>query len=132
MARNSLRNAASAKTQNPLFPFYCLDCCSRAGCREVKITAACPRRASPGARSTLPRDLAGSSPSSMTGRFFALFYKNVNRVHLIFLRLAKFPSRAKKIDVLARIIFPAVFATFNFVYWTYYLLQVSFHKKYQS
>jgi len=35
--------------------------------------------------------------------------------------LARFPSRAKKIDVLSRVIFPLVFASFNLMYWTYYL-----------
>ena len=33
----------------------------------------------------------------------------------------KFKSRAKRIDVMARIIFPLVFAIFNCSYWTYYL-----------
>ena len=33
----------------------------------------------------------------------------------------KFKSRAKRIDVMARIIFPLVFAIFNTSYWTYYL-----------
>ena len=37
--------------------------------------------------------------------------------------LNKFPSRAKKIDVISRIIFPAIFAMFNLSYWCYYLLQ---------
>ena len=37
--------------------------------------------------------------------------------------LNKFPSRAKKIDVISRIIFPAIFALFNLSYWCYYLLQ---------
>ena len=40
-----------------------------------------------------------------------------------FFRLNKFPSRAKKIDVLSRIIFPAIFACFNLSYWCYYLMQ---------
>ena len=35
----------------------------------------------------------------------------------------KFKSRAKRIDVMARIIFPMVFAVFNISYWTFYLLQ---------
>ena len=35
----------------------------------------------------------------------------------------KFPSRSKRIDVVARILFPLVFAIFNFSYWTFYLLQ---------
>lgn len=37
--------------------------------------------------------------------------------------LNKFPSRAKKIDVLSRVIFPAIFAFFNISYWTFYLTQ---------
>ena len=37
--------------------------------------------------------------------------------------LNKFPSRAKKIDVLSRVIFPAIFAFFNLSYWTFYLTQ---------
>jgi len=36
--------------------------------------------------------------------------------------LAKFPSRAKRIDVLSRFIFPLIFAIFNLAYWLYYLL----------
>lgn len=34
-----------------------------------------------------------------------------------------FSFRAKKIDVLSRIIFPAIFACFNLSYWCYYLMQ---------
>ena len=37
--------------------------------------------------------------------------------------LNKFPSRAKKIDVLSRVLFPAIFAFFNLAYWTFYLTQ---------
>lgn len=37
--------------------------------------------------------------------------------------LNKFPSRAKKIDVISRVTFPAIFAIFNLSYWCYYLLQ---------
>ena len=37
--------------------------------------------------------------------------------------LNKFPSRAKKIDVISRVTFPAIFAMFNLTYWCYYLLQ---------
>ena len=37
--------------------------------------------------------------------------------------LNKFSSRAKKIDVLSRVIFPAVFPFFNLSYWTFYLTQ---------
>lgn len=35
--------------------------------------------------------------------------------------LAKFPSRAKRIDVISRFIFPLIFAIFNLVYWWWYL-----------
>ena len=47
------------------------------------------------------------------------------RKNLNFLQqwLNKFPSRAKKIDVISRVIFPAIFAIFNLAYWCYYLLQ---------
>ena len=37
--------------------------------------------------------------------------------------LNKFPSRAKKIDVISRVTFPAIFAMFNLSYWCYYLTQ---------
>jgi len=33
----------------------------------------------------------------------------------------KFPLRSKRIDIIARIIFPIIFATFNLCYWTFYL-----------
>lgn len=35
--------------------------------------------------------------------------------------LAKFPTRSKRIDVIARIIFPLVFAFFNLAYWSTYI-----------
>lgn len=35
--------------------------------------------------------------------------------------ISKFPSRSKRIDVMSRIIFPVVFALFNFAYWGTYL-----------
>ena len=36
----------------------------------------------------------------------------------------KFPaSRSKRIDVVARIVFPIIFAIFNLSYWTFYLLR---------
>ena len=35
--------------------------------------------------------------------------------------LSKFPSRAKRIDVISRFIFPLIFAIFNLAYWLYYL-----------
>ncbi|XP_023319739.1 glutamate-gated chloride channel [Eurytemora carolleeae] len=36
--------------------------------------------------------------------------------------LSKFASRAKRIDVISRFIFPLLFAIFNLAYWLYYLL----------
>ena len=39
--------------------------------------------------------------------------------------LTKFPSRAKRIDVISRVIFPMIFAIFNLVYWLYYLFAKS-------
>ena len=39
--------------------------------------------------------------------------------------LSKFPSRAKRIDVISRFIFPLIFAIFNLAYWLYYLLAKS-------
>lgn len=35
----------------------------------------------------------------------------------------QFPSRSKRIDVMSRIIFPVVFAFFNFAYWGTYLFR---------
>ncbi|XP_043195868.1 glutamate-gated chloride channel-like isoform X1 [Amphibalanus amphitrite] len=37
--------------------------------------------------------------------------------------LSKFPTRSKRIDVIARITFPLVFAFFNLVYWSTYIFQ---------
>lgn len=37
--------------------------------------------------------------------------------------LSKFPTRSKRIDVMARIIFPIVFALFNLAYWSTYLFR---------
>ncbi|XP_076336041.1 glutamate-gated chloride channel-like [Tachypleus tridentatus] len=37
--------------------------------------------------------------------------------------LKKFPTRSKRIDVMSRILFPLMFALFNLVYWTTYLLR---------
>ena len=37
--------------------------------------------------------------------------------------ISKFPSRSKRIDVMSRIIFPVVFALFNFAYWGTYLFR---------
>ena len=39
--------------------------------------------------------------------------------------LSKFPSRAKRIDVISRFIFPLIFAIFNLAYWLYYLFAKS-------
>ncbi len=32
-------------------------------------------------------------------------------------------ERAKRIDVVSRVVFPAVFAVFNLSYWIYYLIR---------
>ncbi|XP_043232513.1 glutamate-gated chloride channel-like isoform X1 [Amphibalanus amphitrite] len=37
--------------------------------------------------------------------------------------LSKFPTRSKRIDVIARITFPLVFALFNMIYWATYIFQ---------
>uniref|UniRef100_T1J6Z9 Neurotransmitter-gated ion-channel transmembrane domain-containing protein n=1 Tax=Strigamia maritima TaxID=126957 RepID=T1J6Z9_STRMM len=37
--------------------------------------------------------------------------------------LSRFPTRSKRIDVISRITFPLVFALFNLVYWSTYLLR---------
>jgi len=37
--------------------------------------------------------------------------------------ISKFPSRSKRIDVMSRIMFPVIFAVFNFAYWGTYLFQ---------
>ncbi len=39
--------------------------------------------------------------------------------------LSKFPSRAQRIDVISRFIFPLIFAIFNLAYWLYYLFAKS-------
>lgn len=37
--------------------------------------------------------------------------------------ISKFPTRSKRIDVISRIIFPVMFALFNLIYWTTYLVR---------
>ena len=47
-----------------------------------------------------------------------LFRIPTNRVSAWF---TNFKFAAKKIDVFSRVLFPGVFAVFNFLYWTYFL-----------
>lgn len=37
--------------------------------------------------------------------------------------LSSFPTRSKRIDVIARIFFPIMFALFNLVYWSTYMFR---------
>ena len=37
--------------------------------------------------------------------------------------MSNFQFRAKKIDVISRVLFPASFLLFNIIYWSYYLSQ---------
>ena len=46
--------------------------------------------------------------------------------------LAKFSSRAKRIDVISRFIFPLLFAIFNLAYWLYYLLAKGSNESYKD
>ena len=47
-----------------------------------------------------------------------MFRIPTNRVSAWF---TNFKFAAKKIDVFSRVLFPGVFAVFNFLYWTYFL-----------
>ena len=51
-------------------------------------------------------------------RIFFLLRIPTNRVSAWF---SNFKFAAKKIDVFSRVLFPGVFAVFNFLYWTYFL-----------
>jgi len=46
--------------------------------------------------------------------------------------LSKFSSRAKRIDVISRFIFPLLFAIFNLAYWLYYLLAKGANENYKD
>jgi len=46
--------------------------------------------------------------------------------------LSKFSSRAKRIDVISRFIFPLLFAIFNLAYWLYYLLAKGNNESYKD
>jgi len=46
--------------------------------------------------------------------------------------LSKFSSRAKRIDVISRFIFPLLFAIFNLAYWLYYLLAKGSNESYKD
>ncbi|XP_040565593.1 glutamate-gated chloride channel isoform X1 [Lepeophtheirus salmonis] len=67
----------------------------------------------------------GSEPNSMISKLHQceIHMRPHRRQNFLQAWLNKFPSRAKKIDVISRVIFPAIFAIFNMSYWSYYLLQ---------
>ena len=67
----------------------------------------------------------GGPPNSMMSKLHHCEIHMKPKKHYNFLQiwLNKFPSRAKKIDVISRVTFPAIFAMFNLSYWCYYLLQ---------
>lgn len=46
--------------------------------------------------------------------------------------LSRFSSRAKRIDVISRFIFPLLFAIFNLAYWLYYLLAKGSNETYKN
>ena len=46
--------------------------------------------------------------------------------------LSKFSSRAKRIDVISRFLFPLLFAIFNLAYWMYYLLAKGSNESYKD
>ena len=54
---------------------------------------------------------------------FFLFVRSKHALNPIFFLTQQFPSRSKRIDVMSRIIFPVVFALFNFAYWGTYLFR---------
>ncbi len=50
-------------------------------------------------------------------------YKRRSSMKAIRMRLSeKIDTRAKKIDMISRFLFPAAFMAFNIMYWVYYLL----------
>ena len=88
---------------------------------EVHMNSFTPLQGSSGfggSSSALPRPgEPGGPPASF---FQALVYCFRTRG-----LLSKFPSRAKRIDVISRFIFPLIFAIFNLAYWLYYLFAES-------
>lgn len=80
-----------------------------------------------------PGDIPGHPPHSQSSSSAAhmmnklhhceIHMKPKRRYNFLQAWLNKFPSRAKKIDVISRVIFPAIFAMFNLSYWCYYLMQ---------
>lgn len=49
--------------------------------------------------------------------------RSAQRKNVIFEWVKNFQFRAKKIDVISRVLFPSSFGVFNILYWSYYLTQ---------
>lgn len=70
----------------------------------------------------LHADIAGMGVGAGAGRFG----RRRNRITEWF---HNFQFRAKKIDVISRVLFPSSFALFNIMYWSYYLTQENIPQK---